>query len=146
MQVSDENAVGWLIDTIRANPDDVTILAVGPLTNIALAMRTDPGIVPLIKRVIYMGGAVEVPGNVRPAAELNCWFDPEASKIVARAPIEHVVVPADVTGRTFDRPGAVVCSGDEGRSRQDASRRGLPLSSRTPSTRNISRGSKARNQ
>ncbi|MEZ5862910.1 MAG: nucleoside hydrolase [Geminicoccaceae bacterium] len=104
VKVSDENAVGWLIDTIRANPDEVTILAVGPLTNIALAMRIDPGIVPLIKRIIYMGGAVEVPGNVTPAAEFNWWFDPEAAKIVVRAPVEHVVVPLDVTDTAaFDK-------------------------------------------
>lgn len=94
---ADENAVGWLIDTIRADRGEITILAVGPLTNLALAFRTAPDIVPLIKRIVYMGGAVEVPGNVTPAAEFNWWFDPEAARIVLRAPIEHIVIPLDVT-------------------------------------------------
>jgi len=58
VKVSDENAVAFLIDTIKANPNEVTILAVGPLTNLALAFRTAPEIIPLIKRIIYMGGAV----------------------------------------------------------------------------------------
>ncbi len=104
VEASDENAVAWLIDTIKANPDEVTILAVGPLTNLALAIRTDPAIIPLIKRIVYMGGAVEVPGNVTPAAEFNWWFDPEAARIVVRAPIEHIVIPLDVTDTAaFDK-------------------------------------------
>lgn len=104
VKVSDENAVAFLIDTIKANPNEVTILAVGPLTNLALAFRTAPEIIPLIKRIIYMGGAVEVPGNVTPAAEFNWWFDPEAARIVLRAPVEHIVVPLDVTDTAaFDK-------------------------------------------
>ncbi len=103
-KASDTNAVDYLIDTIRANPNEVTILAVGPLTNLALAFRTAPDIVPLIKRIVYMGGAVEVPGNVTPAAEFNWWFDPEAAKIVLRAPVEHIVIPLDVTNTAaFDK-------------------------------------------
>lgn len=104
VSVSDENAVTWIIDTIKANPDEVTILALGPLTNLALAFRMASEIVPLIKRIVYMGGAVEVPGNVTPAAEFNWWFDPEAARIVLRAPVEHIVVPLDVTDTAaFDK-------------------------------------------
>lgn len=102
--VAEQNAIPWLIDTIKANPNEVTILALGPLTNLALAFRTAPEIIPLIKRIVYMGGAVEVPGNVTPAAEFNWWFDPEAAKIVVRAPVEHIVVPLDVTNTAaFDK-------------------------------------------
>ena len=82
---------------MKANPHEVTILAIGPLTDLALAFRTAPEIVPLVKRIVYMGGAFDVPGNVTPAAEFNWWFDPEAVRIVLREPIEHVVVPLDVT-------------------------------------------------
>jgi inosine-uridine nucleoside N-ribohydrolase len=96
--------VDFLVETIKANPREVTVLAVGPLTNLALAFRKNPEIIPLINRIIYMGGAVNVPGNVTPAAEFNWWFDPEAARIVLRQPVEHVIVPLDVTNSAqFDK-------------------------------------------
>ncbi|WP_297845360.1 nucleoside hydrolase [Pseudomonas sp.] len=91
-----ESAAQFIIDSVKHNPHEVTLLAVGPLTNIALAIRTAPEIVPLIKRIVYMGGAIEIPGNTTPAAEFNWWFDPEAARIVLRQPIEHVIFPNDV--------------------------------------------------
>ena len=75
----------------------MTILAFGPLTNIALATREHPGIVPSIKQIICMGGALDVPGNTTASAEFNWWFDPEAAKTVLRLPIRHTVIPLDVT-------------------------------------------------
>ena len=90
-------AVDFLIDSIKANPGQVTILAIGPLTNIAKAMRKAPEIVPLIQQIIYMGGAVHVPGNTTKTAEFNWWFDPEAAQYVVRQPVPQVVVPLDVT-------------------------------------------------
>jgi inosine-uridine nucleoside N-ribohydrolase len=99
-----QHGVDFLIDTIKANPGEVTILAVGPLTNLALAIRKSPEIVPLIRRIVYMGGAIDVPGNVTPAAEFNWWFDPEAARIVLRQPVEHLIVPLDVTNTArFDK-------------------------------------------
>jgi inosine-uridine nucleoside N-ribohydrolase len=98
------HGVDFLVDTIKAHPKEVTILAVGPLTNLALAFRKNPEIVPMVKRIVYMGGAIDVPGNVTPAAEFNWWFDPEAVRIVLRQPIEHVIVPLDVTNSAqFDK-------------------------------------------
>jgi inosine-uridine nucleoside N-ribohydrolase len=91
------HGVDFLVQAVKANPGEVTILAVGPLTNLALAFRKNPEIVPLIKRIVYMGGAIDVPGNVTPAAEFNWWFDPEAARIVLREPVEHVIFPLDVT-------------------------------------------------
>jgi len=91
-----ESAAQFIIDSVKRNPHEVTLLSVGPLTNIALAIRTAPEIVPLIKRIVYMGGAIEIPGNTTPAAEFNWWFDPEAARIVLREPIEHVIFPNDV--------------------------------------------------
>ncbi|TBU78426.1 nucleoside hydrolase [Phytopseudomonas daroniae] len=95
-QLRKETAPQFIIDSVRANPHEVTLLAVGPLTNLALAIRQAPDIVPLIKRIVYMGGAIDIPGNTTPAAEFNWWFDPEAAKIVLRSPIEHVIFPNDV--------------------------------------------------
>lgn len=98
------HAVQFIVDTVKANPGEVTILAVGPLTNLALAFRMHPEIVPMVKRIVYMGGAIDVPGNVTPAAEFNWWFDPEAARIVLREPIEHVIIPLDVTDTAkFDK-------------------------------------------
>lgn len=98
------HAVEFIVDTVKANPNEVTILAIGPLTNLALAFRMNPEIVPLVKRIVYMGGAIDVPGNVTPAAEFNWWFDPEAADIVLHQPIEHVIIPLDVTNTAmFDK-------------------------------------------
>ncbi|UCC22125.1 MAG: nucleoside hydrolase [Planctomycetota bacterium] len=93
----DAPAVNFLIDTIKANPHQVTVLAIGPCTNLAIAVRISPEIIPLIKSVVYMGGAFDVPGNTTPAAEFNFWFDPEAAKICLRAPFpDQLIVPLDV--------------------------------------------------
>lgn len=96
-QVQSRSAVDFIVDTVKANPHQVTILAIGPLTNIALAARQHPEIVPLIKQIIYMGGAIDVPGNTTATAEFNWWFDPEAAREVLRLPIKQTVIPLDVT-------------------------------------------------
>lgn len=78
-------AVEFLISQIERYPGEVTILALGPMTNIALALRMKPEIETKIKRIVFMGGNVHVPGNASPAAEFNFWFDPEAAHKVLRA-------------------------------------------------------------
>ena len=89
--------MNFLIDTIKSNPGQVTVMPIGPCTNLAIAIRIAPEIVPLIKRVVYMGGAFEVPGNTTPAAEFNWWFDPEAAKMSVRAPFaDQLIVGLDV--------------------------------------------------
>lgn len=95
----EQHAVDFIIDQVKANPGEVTILAIGPATNLALAIRTAPEIVGDIKRIIWMGGAFDAMGNVTPAAEFNWWFDPEAARIVLREPIPQVIVPLDVTNK-----------------------------------------------
>jgi inosine-uridine nucleoside N-ribohydrolase len=108
-RVQSRSAVDFIVDTVKANPNEITILAIGPLTNIALAARRNPEIVPLIKQIIYMGGAIDVAGNTTKFAEFNWWFDPEAAQEVVRLPIPQVVVPLDVTDTvlldkaTYDR-------------------------------------------
>jgi inosine-uridine nucleoside N-ribohydrolase len=95
--VRPQHAVNFIVETIKEHPHEVTVLAIGPMTNIALAIRMNPEIVPLIKRIVYMAGAFEVPGNTTPAAEMNVWYDPEAARIVFRQPIDQTFIPLDVT-------------------------------------------------
>ena len=93
----DKHAVNFLIDTVKANPGEVTVMPIGPCTNLAVAIRMAPEIIPLIKRVVYMGGAFDVPGNTTPAAEFNWWFDPEAAKMCVRAAFaDQLIVGLDV--------------------------------------------------
>jgi len=93
----DKHAVDFLIDTIKAHPGEVTVMPIGPCTNLAIAIRMAPEIIPLIKRVVYMGGAFDTPGNTTPSAEFNWWFDPEAAKMAVRARFaEQLIVGLDV--------------------------------------------------
>jgi inosine-uridine nucleoside N-ribohydrolase len=87
-----DGAVEFLISEIERNPGEVTILALGPMTNIALALRMKPEIETKIKRLVFMGGNVRVPGNASAAAEFNFWFDPEAARIVLRSRIPKKVM------------------------------------------------------
>jgi inosine-uridine nucleoside N-ribohydrolase len=99
---STEHAVDFIVRAVKAHPNEVTLFLLGPATNIALAIRKNPEIVPLVKRVYYMGGAIDVPGNTTPSAEFNWWFDPEAVRITLRAPFrEQVIVPIDIAERVF---------------------------------------------
>ncbi|MER5886775.1 nucleoside hydrolase [Streptomyces sp. NPDC001941] len=90
-------AADFLVEQVKRYPRQVTVVAAGPATNLALAVRTHPEIVPLVKQVVYMGGAFDKPGNITPAAEFNWWFDPESARIALRTPFaKQVVVPDDV--------------------------------------------------
>ncbi|WNC93671.1 nucleoside hydrolase [Paraburkholderia sp. FT54] len=94
----------FIIDTVRAHPGEVTLLAVGPLTNLALALADDPQIASLVKQVVIMGGAFGtdgVLGNVTPAAEANILGDPDAADIVLGAAWPVAIVGLDVTQRTI---------------------------------------------
>ena len=91
----------FIIESVKKYPREVTLVAIGPVTNIAMAIRKAPEIVPLVRRILYMGGAFDVPGNTTPAAELNWWFDPEAVRIVVRSPIEQVVNALDLSDTVF---------------------------------------------
>ena len=87
-----ESAVTFLISEIERHPGEVTILAIGPMTNIALALRLKPEIETRIKRIVFMGGNVRVGGNASSAAEFNFFFDPEAARIVLRSKIPQKVM------------------------------------------------------
>jgi purine nucleosidase len=90
-QAESGRAVEAIIETVLANPG-IEVVTLGPLTNLALAIYREPGIVKAIGRCIVMGGAPCCEGNVTPAAEFNIWVDPEAAKSVFRAglPLEMV--------------------------------------------------------
>ena len=105
MQPASEAAADFIIRTVKENPGEVTIAAIGPCMNLAAAVQGAPEIVPLIKQVIYMGGAFFVPGRVTPAAEFNIWYDPESAKTSFRSTFsKQIVVPLDVTDKVlFDR-------------------------------------------
>ena len=93
------HAVLFLIDQIRKSDAPVTLLAIGPLTNIALALRIAPDIRDNIASIVCMGGAFFVPGNVTPSAEFNWWFDPEAAAIVLEEDLDLLIVPLDATDK-----------------------------------------------
>jgi len=81
---------------VRENPGEITIVAVGPLTNVALALRADPELAGMIPAITIMGGSLSG-GNITPAAEFNLYVDPEAARIVFDANVPLTVVGLDVT-------------------------------------------------
>ena len=93
-------AINVMAEAIQAAPGQVTILALGPMTNVAILLRQHPDLETKIRRIVFMGGNVHVGGNASPAAEFNFWFDPEAAQIVLRSKIpEKVMFPLDICNR-----------------------------------------------
>ncbi|MPZ01055.1 MAG: nucleoside hydrolase [Actinophytocola sp.] len=92
-----EPAAELIVRLARENPGRLRLLAVGPLTNLATALRLDPELPELVSHVTIMGGAVNHPGNVTPWAEANVANDPEAARLVLRAGWDVTLVPLDVT-------------------------------------------------
>jgi len=94
-----------ICDEVRAAPGEVTILSLGPLTNIARAINRDPQVAADIGSLVISGGSVTHPGNVTACAEFNIYCDPASARQVFRAPITKTLVPLDVTEQvvlTFD--------------------------------------------
>ena len=108
------DAAAFLIETIERHPDEVTLVALGPMTNVALVLQRRPDLAPRIRSLVFMGGSARVPGNVTPAAEFNFWFDAEAAAAVLAAPIPRIAMfGLDITNHAplhktrFDRIVAV---------------------------------------
>ena len=93
------NAVDLLLTLARARPGELRVLATGPLTNLAIALRREPRLTGLVRDVTIMGGAVRVPGNVPGRGEANIGNDPEAAAEVLAADWPVTLVPLDVTLR-----------------------------------------------
>ena len=90
------HAPEFIVRLVSASPGHVVIIALGPLTNIARALRLEPRLGSWIKEIVVMGGAVEAPGNVTPHAEFNFYNDPLAADIVLSSPAPITLVPLDV--------------------------------------------------
>jgi purine nucleosidase len=92
-------SVKVICDEVRTAPGEVTIIALGPLTNIAAALQQQPDLATLIGHLIILGGTLAGPGNVTAAAEFNVYCDAESARAVFRSPVTKTLIPIDVTGR-----------------------------------------------
>jgi len=88
-----------ICDEVRASPHNVTIVALGPLTNVARAFLRDPDLHSLVGRVIMTGGTAAGPGNITQAAEFNIYCDPSSARAVFRSHCTKTLIPLDVTNR-----------------------------------------------
>jgi inosine-uridine nucleoside N-ribohydrolase len=98
------DAADFIIATLSAHPREVTLVPIGPLTNIATALARDPTITAKVRGVVVMGGAIERRGNVTEWAEANIWHDPHAAAVVLAADWPVTLVGLDVTERTLCAP------------------------------------------
>jgi inosine-uridine nucleoside N-ribohydrolase len=99
-RVQPGHAVDWLIDTLLASEGDITLVPVGPLTNIATAIQKEPAILEKIPEIVIMGGAHDH-GNSTASAEFNIWLDPEAARIVVNCGRPIRMIPLDATHRAL---------------------------------------------
>ncbi len=95
-----ETAPELIRKIVRANPGEISIVAVGPLTNVALALRADPDLAGKLRSIVIMGGSLSG-GNVTPAAEFNLYVDPEAARVVFDAGVPLTMVGLDVTRKVL---------------------------------------------
>ena len=100
-------AASFLIEQVLASPGEITLVAIGPLTNVATAMQTSPEFVGAIQGVVMMGGTAACAGNITPAAEFNYWQDPEAADVVFRSGVPLTMVGLDVCHKTQLLPAQV---------------------------------------
>lgn len=87
----------FLIEQVMSNPGEITLVAIGPLTNVALAIRKEPRIVQAVRELFIMGGALRHEGNTTPLAEFNTYVDPHAAHIVYHSGMPITLTPLDVT-------------------------------------------------
>jgi inosine-uridine nucleoside N-ribohydrolase len=90
------HAVLEFIDRVVGAPGEITVVALGRLTNLALAISVEPQVASALRRLIVMGGAITVPGNATPVASANLWGDPEAADVVYRSGAKIVQIGMDV--------------------------------------------------
>lgn len=103
-KLSSLDSADFIIEQVLKYPNEVTLVAIGPLTNLATAIQRAPDIVNKVKAVVLMGGAIHTDGNVTPVAEANIFSDPDAADIVMAAGWEVVMIGLDATHQvTFNR-------------------------------------------
>ena len=102
MPLQKQHAVDFIVETLMHEPSGtVTLCALGPLTNIALALIREPKIAGRIKQIVLMGGGFFEGGNITPTAEFNIYVDPHAADVVFKSGIPIVVMPLDVTHKAL---------------------------------------------
>ncbi len=97
----EKHGVDVILETIASHPGEITIIALGPLTNLAVAFERDSGVMQQVDEIILMGGSLSGRGNVTPVAEFNFYADPHAAQRVIRSGVKTTVVGLDVTERTL---------------------------------------------
>ena len=102
----DEHATAFIIRTVRAHPGQITLIPTGPLTNVALAFRLAPDIIPLVREVVWMGGSTDT-GNWTPAAEFNALADPHAAHVVFGSGVPLRMVGLNVTMQAVAGPDRI---------------------------------------
>ncbi|GIW90756.1 MAG: nucleoside hydrolase [Pirellulaceae bacterium] len=112
-----------IYDEIYSAPDDVTLVALGPLTNVARAFQRDPELVRRLGRLIVAGGSFTAVGDVTPVAESNIFFDPESARAVFRSPCTKTLVPLEAARRVPVYLDILDCLPDDGSAGTDALRR-----------------------
>jgi inosine-uridine nucleoside N-ribohydrolase len=106
-QILPGRAEELITEMARQYPDEMTLIAIGPWTNLALAMQTDPEGMRKLKEIAIMGGAVRTGGNITPYAEFNIFSDPLAAKMVFESGIPMTLVPLDVTHQVSITPQVI---------------------------------------
>jgi purine nucleosidase len=102
MKLQDQYAVDFIVETLmKEKSGTITLCALGPLTNIALALIREPKITPRINEIVLMGGGFFEGGNVTPTAEFNIYVDPHAADVVFKSGIPIVMMPLDVTHKAL---------------------------------------------
>ena len=102
MPLQDQHAVDFIVETLmKEESGTITLCALGPLTNIALALIREPKIAPRIKEIVLMGGGFFEGGNITPTAEFNIYVDPHAADVVFKSGIPIVMMPLDVTHKAL---------------------------------------------
>ena len=91
-----KHAADFIIDTVMASPGEITLVATGPMTNLAMAYLQEPRLAANVKRMCLLGGNFVTPGNMTPLSEYNIWADAEAARVVLNQGVETILVPLDV--------------------------------------------------
>ncbi len=92
-----QHAIDYLIERFLAEPGEISLFAIGPLTNVALAIRKEPRFASSVKELVIMGGAIREGGNITAQAEFNIYADPHAAHVVFHSGIPITLIPLDVT-------------------------------------------------
>jgi purine nucleosidase len=97
-----------IIDTVMGSPGEITLVTLGPLTNVAMALLREPRLAGAVAHCFVMGGSGSGPGNVTPLAEFNVWCDPEAARVVLRSGMPLTLIGWDISvaSAVFDREQA----------------------------------------